>query len=716
MNLLNKLSARAPRGKKDFLKRQIDIASKGILRLEELSDEEYSALKNGELIDLRETEEGKKAILKSQELLFKTWAKETERDDLWESLCRMSWQELRRELFGDGLSPALDDLQKLSHYIIFSTRYSSVPFSSSAAKKKRRGIHWKLEILRAYVYHRRLCPTAHWVPTGAMEALMREMNDIPRGRRNIGLFGGNGCGKSAFWFNALVLGFLLPRPVNPWVEAWWLRKNVSLWANFAGDHGKLAFALMLPSSAIDTVLFPMLRKWAPYGSWEACSRGRNRETYIQFKDGGQLFLLTPNQVQNQLAGGTFDAVITTENFEERKLGELRQRLRGRGFMFHDIMPDYDKEGMRLSATLAEMKDEEKIVVNWNKDTACKLCGIRGFKEHSEVERSKNDCPSYQRAARVEGRELHSTGKCLSSFDLKVHVLSRDEGIAMIRDLGATLGMGCDPHEAKPNMLVWVARLSNGVDIIVDEYPRWNPEVKPILSEDWKVQALQDNMMPFHRMQKDWVDDPQKFLWLIRRKESELILTLCGGTGKYHLELPKVNPCVLFRNMDPHLANTPSITGKGKTYLQNLNRLGMPLGIRFSGIQPKGGLKDRYNYLNMRLSGLNFTEGENPDLIRKSPQLFILEHCKNVIHCFANIYYEPEIIRGSYTGQLSDRPDRDLTHSIDAADYILRFPGFQYIPTREIDPKFFCKDLPELVGFSHYEKREVPLREEAWRIL
>lgn len=699
-----------------------EIARTGHLRLQPLTEAQERDKKKGLLVDLRELDDkdGIRAILNAQGMEYKEQMKLQGEDELWETISRMHYPDLIRELFNDGIAPQLDGIEKLKHYIMYTTKFSDIDFDSFIEKKKREQIRLTVPILQKYLYHRRLCPTAHWIPTGAMEALMREMTDIPYGRRNIGIFGGNGCGKTTFWIN-LLLALLLPEVVNPWMRLWKIAMDKKSWAYCQGGGGKISGALMIPSTAIETVLYPALRKWSPYGSWESSARGKNRDLVIEFKDGGTLYIFTPNQAQVQLAGFSGDFWITTEIFEERKLGEMRQRLRGKGFMLHDIMPDYDAEGMKLSQTLAEMPENEKVVVNWHKDSACKECGIRGFKDHDQIEREKVDCPAHQRAARIYGIPLHSTGKVFTDFNDDVHIMKDLDVVQMVRDLGGTFGQGCDPHDGRPNLCLWWVALPGGVFICVDEWPRWNPEYRYINSPDWHVQALQDDMMPFHRIQKDWANDPMKFIWCIYQKEFDLINRYSGGIQKNGLPLyPKVNPCVLHRAMDPHPANQSSkIAGKDKKYINEINRIGAPYGIQYVGRMPKGGLKMRHTYLNGLLSGVELKDGERADemISTTAPKLFVSDRCQNMIDSLRNAYYEPESIKGTPTGQLSNNPDRDLKHAIDASDYILRYPGFKYIPTEFIDKKLWIyknlrADQMSMGGRPNIRK---PISERQWRL-
>jgi hypothetical protein len=665
---------------------------------------------------------GVELILRAQQKILE----DNSQDRYYDKLQKMSFVELCKEIGGDKLTPCITSLERLKHYLIFATDYSKVAFDSEESKKKRAELVLTREHLILIILHRRMNPHAWWIPTGAMEALMREMTRILNGEgRNIGLFGGNGGGKSVGWIN-LCLGLLLPDIYNPWIAAWGLVHNKRKWANMEGEWNTLQVGLMLPSTAMNTVLFPALRKWAPKGSWVAMQEGKNRDWVVRFKDGGLIYIFTTNQTQSQFAGGTLDAFFTSEPFPVRMLAEMRARLRGIGFMFHDIMPDYDPDAMKLSSMLHSMSARETILVNWHKDVSCSTCGIRGFKPHHVVEQEKIDCPPEYRAARIEGLPLHNIGKIFPELKPEIHQLSEQKIIELVRDMGGTFGVGCDPQDALPNYVQWWVVLPNNVRICVDEWPRWNPKYVPSYSTDWKVRAMEDCMMPFHKMTKDWADDPAKFVWVVWNRSWEVIQKFTGGFDQHGYPINrKVNPCVLWYFMDPRGASATSAGGTSKDikYVEQVNRIGAPYKIKFIGKQAKGGLMTRNQFFKALLSGIEFEELERAEReggeinYSQSPLIYFSELAQNTFNCFMQSYYEPEVVRGATTGKLTPYPDKDFKHGTDAAAYLLQQPAFVYTPTESI-PKYlwYNKRAREEYHNTLLSERQQDHSNSIWKLL
>ena len=81
--------------------------------------------------------------MRAKEAEYKESIRRSNADELWLEVSRMSYTRLLEEIFGDGISPQLDTLDKLKHYMIYTTKFSDIALDDiEAVRKKKEFPQW----------------------------------------------------------------------------------------------------------------------------------------------------------------------------------------------------------------------------------------------------------------------------------------------------------------------------------------------------------------------------------------------------------------------------------------------------------------------------------------------------------------------------------------------------------------------------------------------
>ena len=355
------------------------------------------------------------------------------------------------------------------------------------------------------------------------------------------------------------------------------------------------------------------------------------------------------------------AWLTSETFDIRKRAEMAARLRGMGFMFHEYCPEYDKDGQYLYNEFQGMRPEKRILMEWDKSTACMEHGVRGTREHGVIMEEIDQIPPQLFAPKVQGKPAYSAGKVFSEWKEDVYVITEEKAVEMVRWLGGTLYTATDPHATKPNYTIFGFVLPTGkkdkdgrdrlTKVFVDEWPTFEEGAPMPRDTDWFRNAMAPLPTYLHCLQDgvDFADDGAKFARVLSEKTA-LVLGRFRGDGKgsgskvYH-EVP-------YHLVDPRPAATKSAQ-TGNSLKGYYNEVGAQYGLWFKSAVVEHQIMHRIGRLREEMAdGL----------------ILVSQRCRNLSFVLRHLFYMPQVIRGAYTNRLSDEIDPDMKHIFDALCY------------------------------------------------
>ncbi len=204
-----------------------------------------------------------------------------------------------------------------------------------------------------------------------------------------------------------------------------------------------------------------IKKWWPRGRYEASKAGKSY--YSQYKANGFLLdVMSNDQDLKQFEGTTLGGVLFDEPpvraIWNASLARLRMGgiavvfmtpLTGAGWFFDEVVP----------------RHQNKIVYG-DIEENCKLHGVRGQLEHTNIERMVSEMDPEEVEARAHGKAMYLQGLIFKSFDPRVHVLDQHFMVPS----GAQMWQIVDPHGDKPFACIWGFCDQTGTLFQVDEWP------------------------------------------------------------------------------------------------------------------------------------------------------------------------------------------------------------------------------------------------------
>jgi hypothetical protein len=493
------------------------------------------------------------------------------------------------------------------------------------------------------------------------------------------MLGGNGIGKSTLVVNCL-LDLLLPyygEHLNPWFYRYKFFNNRERWANYYGPNGNLHLVYIIRRDLVDMVLMKELQKWAPKGSFTS-KRGEKKYDYlVEFRGGGVLTIFTPDQDVRQLEGWNVDGFFSDEQFPMALYREGMQRTRGRGFWWSVMTPLFDEQAQLYIDEMEAQKPHQHVLMSFHKESACMEHSIRGFRTHAAIAEDIRKCDPDEFAARVEGKPMHRSGKLFKQFRYTVNVLPDSEVIELVRKWGATFYAGCDPHEARPDMIAWCAVLGDPQQRIiwVDEWPEWDPglEAEPVLVENRYLEFyLKPRMIAFHKISGIAID-PYQFCEVVKAKETEIIRRFAGEVKDGVAQFKSVGTKIHRRFIDPRAGSR-----KPKGSRDTVKDMFARAGIYFEKGKAEVDLKEAHDEMRLMLAGKMDEEGTYLEV----PRMYYSTRCVNLIHHTANLSFKVDVKKGAWTGQAGDKLSETYKDGVDLQRYVIRRkPNYQ--PTKEV---------------------------------
>jgi hypothetical protein len=530
--------------------------------------------------------------------------------------------------------------------------------------------------------HYRENPLAWWAPSGGQFDFLKDLDQIGKGRPGhrcrVGFMSGGNCTGKSCCETHTVNGLLQPKIYNPFLKKCKFFTDRS-WAHGFGPNGTISICAIMKKKVIQKVFVPEMKKWAPAGSYTT-EKGDDKFEHIwRFKDGGVLNLFTTEQNIGQIEGGSYDVILTDEHFPFHFWDELDARLRGRGTWLIFQTPKYAKDSAQLVGKIMDLPKDERVVRFLHKETACKTHGVRGWREHADIQEEINRCATpEQYATRVEGKPMAYIGKVFKNFSHVHNVKSEEWCIKQIKKHGATLYGACDPAEARLNAFAWAAVLPNNDIIWIDEWPNWDPGLskEPQLGNNPLLFYLSPRLS-HHKDIKERMG-PELFCDIILAKEATI-------KKKYGLD---INVRFVDRT---YTSRTP--TGSQMTLRAQYAQCGVPMLAAEAEKELVSGHNRIRDLISLQLDG--------DDRILSPPKMYFCEDNRNQIHAIANICYDVETKQGEYTGRLEEKIDpRDpLKDFIDVTRYLLQKNPYYVEPIKDIKPT---------IQLDHLGNRKTPM--------
>lgn len=279
-------------------------------------------------------------------------------------------------------------------------------------------------------------------------------------------FAANGVGKTANAVN--ILANLMFPTENPWFRA-------KLFHDFPYlKRGRI----ITDAALVEKNIVNELKFWFPAGKYTTEKGGKHFESKWKTDTGWNFDIMTYDQDEKQFEGVTLGWAYFDEPPPEGILRATIARMRRGGIIMIKATPisgsahlfDIFAEGqMEVEVVLREGEEPVKVqrsiyTQTSDVESACKVHGIRGHLEHSDIERMIAEYPPDELQARVYGKFQHLVGLVFKRFDRKIHVIPPFN--VNMRDY--TVYHYLDPHPRNPDAGLWVAVDKNGTKYVVDE--------------------------------------------------------------------------------------------------------------------------------------------------------------------------------------------------------------------------------------------------------
>lgn len=309
-------------------------------------------------------------------------------------------------------------------------------------------------------------------------------------------FAANGVGKTAMASN--ILANLMFPTQNQWFRA-----------KMFHDFPYLKRGRIITDAAlVEKNVVNELKFWFPQGKFTTSKGGKHFESQWKTSTGWNFDVMTYDQDPKQFEGVTLGWAWFDEPPPEAILRATIARMRRGGIIMITATPisgsahlyDMFADGnLEVEVVLREGEEPVKVersVYTQTSDveSACKVHGVRGHLEHSDIERMIAEYPEEERQARAFGKFQHLVGLVFKRWDRKIHVIKPFP----INERDFTVYHYLDPHPRNPDAGLWVAVDKNGTKYVIDEL--WvTPEDKRDLADKIKRKNSQ------YRVEGMWAD-------------------------------------------------------------------------------------------------------------------------------------------------------------------------------------------------------------------
>jgi len=295
----------------------------------------------------------------------------------------------------------------------------------------------------------------YYIPIGKTEEFL---DRVGSGKYFVNAYlAANGVGKTAVIAN--VLAHLFWPCGNKYFQQ-------PLFTNWPYDLKKAR--LISDPTTVKTTTIPTLKEWFPQGRYKTEKMGKNYEYLWRTDSDWEFDIMTYDQSLKEFESANlslaifdepppYDIYIATVSRMRRGgvILVLCTPLNGSAWLYDEIVVNPNREKHQISLTTAEMED------------ACKVHGVRGFLEHTNIERMITLMDPEERAARAFGKFKHLSGIVFKKFDRDIHVVKPFK----IDFYEHMVVEAFDSHPRNPDALMWVAVDRKNNMFIIDEIYR-----------------------------------------------------------------------------------------------------------------------------------------------------------------------------------------------------------------------------------------------------
>lgn len=282
----------------------------------------------------------------------------------------------------------------------------------------------------------------YYVPNGKCEEFISEFGS---NTKKIGAFiAGNGTGKSAMLANICV-NICFPEQNKRWFD-------YPLYQNFT--YNKYIRIVSDPTT-IKSMTIPELKKWMPAGRYKTEKQGKAFESLFITDTGFRIELMTYEQDLKEFESVSVGVILMDEPPPYAIYLACISRLRMGGVMGLFFTPltgaawaidEFETKSPE------ELQAESKFIVHATMEDNCKIHGVRGIIEHSEIQFQWDAMPDDLKEARAMGKFQQLLGLVVKEFNPKLHIIPPFDTNVYDYCFVELL----DPHPQTPDALMYVA--------------------------------------------------------------------------------------------------------------------------------------------------------------------------------------------------------------------------------------------------------------------
>jgi len=310
---------------------------------------------------------------------------------------------------------------------------------------------------------KKINPLAYYIPTGKQEELIQTVGANKKKWIFI-LPAANSSGKSATIIN--ILGNIIYGKQSEWF-------NYSMFT----DQWKFPkkFWYISETSVLKTFVCGMdesseteIKKWFPKGRYTMTKSGYDYFSQLVTDNGWSGAFKTYEQDAKQFEGEKIGIAIFDEPPPENIFNAVLARLTLGGIVMMPMTPLAHSAWTLDRLVNKASEDSDIFVLNADIESACKEHGVRGYLEHSQIERILSQYDPEEVEARAHGRYTHLRGIVYKSIHPSLHRHSIP-AIEFTQDK-YTIYQVVDPHDSRPPAVAWFAVDPYDNTFAVAEYP------------------------------------------------------------------------------------------------------------------------------------------------------------------------------------------------------------------------------------------------------
>lgn len=315
------------------------------------------------------------------------------------------------------------------------------------------------ELLR----QKKLNPLKYFVPTGKQEELIQSVGQDTRKWIFI-LPAANSSGKSATVLN--ILGNIIFGSQSEWFN---FPRFTSAW-----KHPK-KFWYISETSVLKTFVCGMdegaeseIKKWFPKGRYTMTKAGYDYFSQMVTDNGWSGAFKTYEQDAKQFEGEKIGVAVFDEPPPETIFNAVLARMTLGGIIMMPMTPLSHSAWTLDRLVNKASEDSDIFVLNADIESACKTHGVRGYLEHSQIERILSQYDPEEVEARAHGRYTHLRGIVYKSIHPSLH--RHNIPAAQFTQDKYQIYQVVDPHDSRPPFVSWFAVNPYEETFAIAEYP------------------------------------------------------------------------------------------------------------------------------------------------------------------------------------------------------------------------------------------------------